>query len=174
VIAALRRRHRVTVCSLAVILPVIVVAGLALRSAPPTMDQLPELDRFVPGFPIELPSVSDSALSLWNELPHVGVPVFADRNPPTRLAVRMFVKESLDKPELLLYWSREAIPPSNGPANNAHFLGVLKRGKSLHPLPVEALAHNGHLTLYSLATHEVIATAILSTARPHAKEAGKP
>ena len=159
-IHALRRRHRLAITALAVLLPIVFAAGLALRTQPAIMNPLPAaLSQATPGLSRVLTSRGDL-------LPGLGasVRVLADSVPPSRMTVEITPSVDPHEPDLLVYWSALPDGGTNPLPPDAHLLGSLAgiRPRAL-PLPDLALTQDGALIVYSLAHGRRLATTPLPT-----------
>jgi hypothetical protein len=159
VIAPLRKSHGLAAASLAVVLPVVISAGLAARAERPTLD-LPEPLRAKDS---SLPVVLFDRADLWSGAP-VRTLLATDEAGgfATRAAVRLTVEGAGDAPDLLVYWS--ANPAAAGVSEGVLLGAVAGGAPAWFPLPGAALHSGGRLTLYSLGHDEVIATAELPAA----------
>lgn len=162
-IRPLRARHRRVVTVLAVLVPVVFVAGLLARQPVPAEDDLPRSVR--PATPerwtaIEIDDVAwgDLALrTIWLAGPE---PVAEG---PRQRGVKLRFLEDPRIPDLLVYWA----PTAEGRALSleAHLLGAIgDRQERSWRLPPGA-AGGGVLVLYSLARQEVVGTARVPAVR---------
>ena len=156
-IRPLRARHRRMMTVLAVVVPVVFVAGLLARQPVPAVDELPGTVR--PAVPegFTEAAVDDAA---WGGLAlrttwMVG-PATAEGGPPARGVTLTFLVDPR-LPDLLVYWAAESEGASL--ALDAHLLGTIgDLQERSWVLPGDA-SDGGVLVLYSLARQEVVATA---------------
>ena len=147
-IQPLRTVHRLAFVALAFVLPVVIVAGLAVRRP-----------RLASGSsPVRLPAsaqlLRDSG-TLWPK--HVmRTEFYTDSSHPGDIEVLLVPAEELNEPDLLLYWSME--PPSGDPLPaGARLMGPFITGKPFAlPLSVRG---SGYLVLFSLPHQTVFDTA---------------
>ena len=154
-IRPLRRRHRVVTVSLALVVPALFAAGLAVRTpSTPAMDELPAaLLHQEP----ELPELVLDRDDLWQGL-----------DLPTRIGrgaegavIEIGIEGGLGKPDVLLYWSEER-PSAGSLPEGAYLVGVLVgNGPTRLRLPDLAIERGGHLLLYSLGHQELLSSAEL-------------
>lgn len=161
-IRPLRRRHRVTVSVLAVVLPVLFVAGLLTRRPPAVMETLPGALR---------PDSGTSSIllaeepGLWGDAA-ITTRLYADGTPAARLAVALRPDAYLKAPDILVYW-HPTRPTDDAVPDGAYLLGTLAGTHAQRfILPDTALRADGHLMLYSLGHRQVIATAGLASKQP--------
>jgi len=153
-IRTLRVRHRTMIVALAVIAPVLFVAGLIARQAVPVMPDsavaagLPEDDVF------EVVGRDDAA---WGELPVRTIWLRASGD-DMRRAVTLELTGPIKRPDLLVYWDDSA---NDGGvlSDQAHLLGRIggRRSVTWH-VPVRS--ESGRLLLYSSGWREIVASAI--------------
>lgn len=141
----LRQRHRYVFILLAALLPVGIVLGLTGRKVVPT----------TAGLPASLTRQTGPLQEIWKR-----PSLFPERNIAVRLlhsaegdGLAIELTGNLSAPDLLVYWSSMAstgdLPP------DVVLLG--RFGQSV-AAPRNVVGRNGHLVLYSLANHEVVAT----------------
>ena len=143
-IQALRRVHRRAFWVLAVVLPLILLAGLGARRArvPSTLlaARLPDTARLV-----------RKSNALWHR--HAVQTVFyADSNRPGQIFLVLHPAQAWNEPDLLLYWSADP-PQGNTVPAHAQLLDAFAAGK-VFELPPNA-ATGGHLLLFSLPHQSV-------------------
>ena len=137
-----------TVTALAVILPVLFIAGLRARRPIPSVPRLPDHESGVD---------ERAGFTLWNE---VGLKVRLDSSSAARpktfldiIPVREF-----GEPDLLLYWD-DRKPETGKLSENAILLGSLKGAKPRRMVvPQSVPSSAGYVVLFSLAHQRVIAT----------------
>jgi hypothetical protein len=148
-IRPLRQRHRVIVCTLGVLLPVALAAGLAARKPVPMAANLP----------LELAGQrNDFAKVVWTKTdlwPGQHILTSLRRDAAGSGAVELMFRD-LAKPDVLVYWAAGKESAGEGWPDNARLLGALSNRAPL-PIPGEVRGEAGRLLLYSLADHEVVA-----------------
>ena len=159
-IQSLRRRHRWMMAAVTIILPVIFVAGLAVRKPVPASEQVPA---GVAPLAADASHLLFEKDDLWNGLP-ISTRLFAAQQPATLLAVELHPRVYFKFPEILVYWHSSASTQLDKLPEESYLLGTLA-GKENHRfvLPDSARTHDGALILYSLAQQKLIATAALPT-----------
>lgn len=158
-IRSLRRRHRAMTTAIAIVLPLLFLAGIAARKAIPRMEIPPALT------PVE-ETFSELIFQKNYFRPELDIAarVFADSLPPSRLAVELHPQRYLKIPDILVYWSET--PPNAGDKmpESSYLIGTLAgTERRRFPLPSAALDSDGSLILYSLAQQRVIGMAALPT-----------
>jgi len=151
VILPLRRRHRVASVGLAVALPVLFAAALAVRRPVPAIARLPFA--VVPPRLAGSSRVHDTGTGLALRLTF---PVTAPGARAGRVALELL--RDPRTPDLLAYWSPAAgsVGDSSLP-DDARLLGaIVGRGPTVFELPEPAAG--GHLVLYSLAHRTLVDT----------------
>jgi hypothetical protein len=126
-IRQLRRDHQLAFIFLALLLPILFVAGLALRRPMPRASKLP--GQFLPTSNI-IEGGGEGTLDL-NSL------------------------RKSDVPDPLIYWSRER-PSGNDPGNKAVLLGALSSWVGMGSLLPANAGEEGYLIVYSLAQKRVV------------------
>lgn len=158
-IRSLRRRHRVMTTAIAIILPLLFMAGIAARKAIPRMEIPPALAPAEEKFSELIFRKSN----FWPEL-DIAARVFADSIPPSRLAVELHPQRYLKIPDILVYWSETPASAGDKMPESAYLIGTLAGTEQRRfPLPPAALDSDGTLILYSLAQQKVIGIAALPT-----------
>jgi len=151
----LRHRHRVMVCALGVLLPVVFAAGIAARRAVPVARTVPkELE----GNASEFGAVVWTQADLW---PERQIITSLRRDAAGRVAVELMFRD-LVKPDVLVYWAAGKETTFAGLPDNARMLGVLSNRAPL-PIPADVRGEAGRFVLYSLADHEIVAASRLLT-----------
>ena len=150
----LRNRHRVMWTGLAVIVPLLFIAGLAVRPSTPLNDELPSVRPSATEFPVLVASAGA----------HSGYAEFAwelrrsDTDPSRQaIALEPWAPSISPGADALLYWSRNN--PDNGawPAGETYLLGALAGPqKRLFELPPAAAGGNGYLVIYSMTANRVL------------------
>ena len=139
-IQPLRISHRLSFYGMAVVLPAVLIAGLTARSS----SRVSDVSASQPDLPAR--SVRQSG-DLWKK--------HAIRSEFYRGANKTFVllvpKESLNEPDVLVYWAVSP-PADQSLPGNAQLLGPFAPG---HPVPVPA-ERDGYLILFSLAHNHVL------------------
>lgn len=147
-IASLRRRHFRIVSTLAVVIPVVFVAGLAVRSEPVETDNLPTAFRDTPD------TLNITVLDTIEVVKgiSIGVRVSADALPPQHAVLELTPERDLRLANGVAYWS-----PGRG-LDDAFFLGSLQGSRTVRfQLPSVSLGQEGFIILYSVARREVVA-----------------
>jgi hypothetical protein len=135
------------VCALGVLVPIAFAASIAVRRPVPVARSVPmELE----SKSSEFNTVVWTKTDLWPDQPVV---TSLRRNATDSLAVEMVIHD-LAKPDVLVYWA--AGKATLELPDNARLLGALSNRTPL-PLPADARGQAGHLLLYSLADHEIVA-----------------
>ena len=159
-IQSLRRRHRGAICTLGVTLPLLFAAGIAGRRPLPIAPSIsPEL-RTSPSW---FGNVLWTRTNLW---PGQQITTIL-RGEPTGSQTVEFRFRELIRADVLVYWTRGKQLEGDGLPESAQLLGALAEGVILS-LPASARNGEGHLILYSLAEHELVATSeglVLSSAK---------
>jgi len=149
-IRPLRQRHRATICSLGVLLPVAFAAGLVARKPVPVATTVPlSLAGEANDFGGEVWTKTD----LW---PGKLIITSLRRNAVGSVAVELMFRD-LAKPDVLVYWAAGKESADKGLPDNARLLGALSNGAPLS-IPADARGESGRFILYSLADHEVVAS----------------
>jgi hypothetical protein len=164
VIRALRRRHRTLMLALAVALPALLAAALAVRRQVPRLPGLaaaidgPERSAAREIGPRSVTSLADG----WFAATLLATPSAA-----SGLSVATELAVDRGRPEWLLYWSAErpavggALPPQ------CWLLGVLRdEGPRRLELPAAAAGRDGQLVVYAPDHARVLATLPLGGALP--------
>ena len=145
-IASLRRRHYRIISTFAVVIPIVFVAGLAVRSEPVT-DRLPVAFQDMPGmFDLTVLDTSEVVKGI-----SVGVRVSADALPPQNAVLELTPERDLQVANGVVYWSpgREL--------GDAFFLGALRGLRPVRfPLPTASFDQDGYVILYSVPRQEVV------------------
>jgi len=149
-IQPLRAAHRRAVITLAVVLPAVLLIGLGARRPPPE----PLLRS--PALPASLHLITESAGS-WQRHA-IQTTIYGDLNPPNDFYVVLRPTQSINEPDLLVYWS-DALPRENHLPEGARLLGAFDPGRTLL-LPRE-IQPGTHLILYSLAHQSVVDSTML-------------
>ncbi len=161
-IRPLRIRHRAMMAVLAVVIPLVFVAGLMAREPIPVMEQLPEAV-----VSLAQPSLAHQILEaddLWTVAP-ITTRVFGDATPATHLAVELTPQASLKLPDVLVYWAPQQ--PAGMLPGDSFLVSSLDGTETVRgALPEAALRTDGFLILFSLARQEVIDVAPLTTRQP--------
>lgn len=150
-IAPLRRRHRLTVASLAVALPVLYVVALAARPDEPVVDQLP-------------PALAEAAAGEvdqdFGELVTDPAVAVRSRTDGAQWWVELDPGAPIALPEVLVYWTPSTV--ADRLPEDAFLIGSLAGARArAHGMPRDALGRDGTLVLYSLGHQEVVASAPL-------------
>lgn len=147
-IQPLRNYHRWIFEGLGVVLPIIFLAGLAVR---PSATQSASA-----ATPIAGKKIVESTGAWKNHI--ITTTLYSD---DSGVSFRLQPVSSLNQPDLLLYWSADTVPPTSGFGENATLLGAFEVNR-LYKLP--AGSKGGSLLLYSLAHRQLVDSAQLD---PH-------
>jgi len=148
-IRPLRQRHRATVCTLGVLLPVAFAVGLAARKSVPVAATVPSE---LTGQANDLSRVVWTKTDIW---PGQRIVTSLRRDAAGSVAVELMLRD-LAKPDVLVYWGAGKESAVEGLPDNARLLGALSNRTPL-PIPTDARGETGRFVLYSLADHEVVA-----------------
>jgi hypothetical protein len=134
---------------LGVLLPVLLIMGIAVRRAIPQPETLPsELSPQTVTFTATAYERGD----LFDKSP-VQVRLWREQG-TARLAVGFRAEKGFLKPDLLAYWSAAHPTTTDSSLKDARLLGAFVAGPLM--LPAEASDSDGHLILFSLANHEIV------------------
>jgi len=149
-IRPLRQRHRAIVCTLGVLLPVVFVAGIAVRKPVPVAANVaPSLTDRAKDFGTVVWTKSD----IW---PGQRSTTSLRRDAAGSVGVELMFSD-LVKPDVLVYWAAGRETAIKVLPENARLLAALSSPTPL-PIPADIRGEAGRLMLYSLADHEVVAT----------------
>jgi hypothetical protein len=137
------------VCTLGVLLPIAITAGIAARKPVPVAVNLPP---GLAGKPNDFSKVVWTKTDLW---PGQRFMTSLRRDAAGSLAVELMFRD-LVKPDVLVYWAAGKDAAGEGLPDNARLLGALASRTPL-PLPTDVRGEAGRFVLYSLADHEVVA-----------------
>jgi hypothetical protein len=146
-IQPLRNYHRWIFEGLGVVLPIIFLAGLAVR---PSATQ-----SFSAATPIAGKKIVESTSAWKNHI--ITTRLYSN---DSGISLQLQPASSLNQPDLLLYWSTETVPPSSGLGENATLLGGFEANR-VYQLPLGS--KRGNLLLYSLAHRQLVDSAVLDT-----------
>lgn len=149
-IRPLRQRHRVTVCTLGVLLPVAFAAGLLARKPVPVATTVPS---GLAGPVHDFGRVVWAKADIW---PGQRIITTLRRDAAGSAAVELRFRD-LAKPDVLVYWAAGKAAAAEGLPDNARLLGALSN-LTLLSLPADVRGETGRFVLYSLADHEVVAS----------------
>ncbi len=162
-IQPLRRRRRWMMAAITIVLPVVFIAGLAVRKPIPATEDTPSA-LTVPQA-ISFSHLLFEKTDLWPDLKII-TRVYADQQPAERLAVELHPQDYLKIPDLLVYWHPQPAIQTDKLPDDAYLLGALAGTKTLRfILPEPAMTQDGSLILYSLAHQKIIATTMLPTSK---------
>jgi hypothetical protein len=137
------------ILALAGIVPVLVVAGLALRqSIPLTEDVTPSRSASSRGESFE--TLGEQAVG--QALP-IRVSWMRATRPPARYAVAIAVEAPLERPDLLVYWDEDPVD-GDSPSEDARLLGRVG-GRREAWWEVSEPGRGGRLVFYSTAWNEI-------------------
>lgn len=151
-IQPLRRVHLFVAMTMTITLPAILVTALAVRHPELPSNPLPGDDMR------HAPMVMQSA-NPWNH-GRIVTRLRSDPASPGALFVELIPRKPFGAGEVLLYWSPDMPGPGAKP-DGWRLLGLAGDASRCFALPPEVRRKGGHLVLYSLARHEVIAEAEL-------------
>ncbi len=162
-IQPLRRRHRWMMVTITIILPVVFIAGLAVRKPIPATGNVPSAS--MTPLAISFPHLLFEKSGLWTGL-NIMTRVYADQQPAERLVVELHPQDYLKIPDLLVYWHPRPTIQKDKLPNDAYLLGALAGTQKLRfILPEPAMTQDGALILYSLAHQKIIAAITLPTSK---------
>ena len=148
-IRSLRQRHRHVFAVLTVILPAVLVAGVAARRPVPAIESLPDA---------LMPKAATFTGKVWSRddlFSKSAVRVVLQREREKgAFAVQLSVSEKFIEPDLLVYWSAGSSGATKNLPDDAVLLGVFNGSLPLR-LPSERSVI-GTLILYSLADGEIV------------------
>lgn len=147
-ILSLRQRHRQVFAVLGILLPIVLVGGIAARKSIPTVAELPP----VIAKPLAGTGVAWGRRDVFEKLPVV---VSLATNAQTDVSLRLEAPTNFARPDVLVYWSAAKIDPTDKLPADAILLGAFTVNE-LH-VPTSAVAARGHLILFSLADQELVA-----------------
>src|SRR5688572_16769444 len=134
-IRPLRQRHRVMVCTLGILLPVAITAGIAARLPVPVAKSVPaELESKAPEFSTVVWTKAD----FW---PGRGIITSLRRDAVNTVAVDLMFRD-LVKPDVLVYWAPGKETAGEGLPDNARLLGALANRTPL-PIPSDVRGEVG-------------------------------
>ena len=147
-IRSLRTQHRVTFTVLAVILPVLFVAGLRARRPIPSVPRLPDYESSFD---------QRSGFILWDEI-GIKARISSSTIGRAKTFLDVIPVRELEEPDLLLYWD-DRRPETGSLSEKAILLGSLKGVKPRRLIvPQSVPASVGYVILFSLAHQRVIAS----------------
>jgi hypothetical protein len=153
-IRPLRQRHRRAVFALGILLPVALVAGLAMRRP------VPVVQSSFNAFTVEPPHLGQVLWErgdLWPQF-SIRTRLFSDRGAGQKFAVELASAKEIVKPDLIVYWTPQILKAADSLPDDAVLLGALLQSTVTQLLlPDNAAKTSGSLLLYSLADHEVVA-----------------
>lgn len=147
-IRPLRERHRIVVCTLAVVLPLALVAGLRGRE-PVVLDPSP-VGQAGPGSPGR--KVIWTRSDLWPGRKYV---TRLRGEPRGSLGIETDAGD-LVRPDVLVYWAAGTGREPETLPGNARLLGALVK-EGVLPFAADLVDQGGRLILYSLADHQPVA-----------------
>ena len=148
-ILPLRRRHRRMFAVIGVLLPVVLVAGVAARKPIPATP--------LAGSPFGQETFSvkqGERLGLFTNTT-VRVQFLWEASNTNRAAIQMSAPKNFVKADLLVYWLPAESTLNGTVPDDAVLLGVFISGQPL-PVPLPLTKKPGSLLLYSLADHEIV------------------
>jgi hypothetical protein len=152
-IRSLRQRHRVTVIALSVAVPTAFTVGISTRRPVPSAASAPV---GIANDPVDLSELW-SRDDMWMQTP-IQTHLLRDRASAERFAVVLRPRDPIVRPDLIVYWVPGDQPTRESLPDDSYLLGILDQSNPA-PLILPAAAANqpGHLVLYSLADHEIVA-----------------
>jgi len=162
-IQPLRRRHRRMMAAITIVLPVIFVAGLAVRKPIPATENVPSA--LMTPSAISFTHLLFEKSDLWTDL-NIITRVYGDQQPAERLAVELHPRDYLKIPDMLVYWHRHPSIQTDKLPDDAYLLGALAGTQKLRfILPEPAMTQDGSLILYSLVHQKIITATMLPTSK---------
>lgn len=150
-ISPLRALHRRTFVTFAMVLPAILLIGIAARRGPGSKVEASSL-------PANWHVVMQSS-SLWQKHSILST-FYRTADVPHEIHVVLVPSHDFNEPDLLLYWTNDA-PLANALPADSQLVGAFAAGKSFL-LPVNE-RRTGHLILFSSAIQTVFDTANVET-----------
>jgi hypothetical protein len=150
-IRPLRQRHRRMVTVLGVVLPVVLVAGIAARKPAPIVTTLPSA---LATATQHLETVEWERTDLFTKT-LIQVRLLRESAGSGRFAVGFSAAKDFVKPDLLVYWAAGNPDITTTLPDKARLLGAFNSSAAL-TLPAEAALGSGVLVLYSLADQEIV------------------
>lgn len=164
----LRNRHRTMIATLAVLLPLLFIAGIASRKNIPASPVLPTADGIGQDMPeMQLWQSEDlwAGLDMVTALHHGGT---------GRMLLELRPQVYLGYPDILVYWLPGPAPGNEKIPGDALLLGTLyDTVKRMFELPAAGLSGESTVLLYSLAQQRIVASATLP-ALPETAGEGRP
>lgn len=146
----LRTRHRSIMTVLAIVLPVVFVAGLVMRPPIQRMDSLPVVEAESLDFPVLV--ANGNGVSIDGAILDLGL--YRASNDAGRYAVEVDPQagQAVKAADVLVYWSKSTDTSASIPPRDAYLLGTLAGPQTrLFALPPAAKPGTGRLVFYSLA-----------------------
>lgn len=151
-----RQVHFYSFMVLAILLPLIFIAGLLFRPTYTAVDQAANPLFATAGFPTEAPAERQTIAT--DSLQGKGITLSAETftNPQGNLILEVQPDRILQQPDLLVYWVLGNDPPEDL-SPEAYLLGSLAgRSKRQFPLPSACKGEAGQLLVYSQGTQTLI------------------
>lgn len=162
-IQPLRRRHCWMMAAITIVLPIVFVAGLAVRKPIPATENVPAA--LMTPAAISFSHLLFERSDLWTDL-KITTRVYADQQPAEHLAVELHPQDYLKIPDMLAYWRPQPSIQTDQLPDNVYLLGALAGAQKLRfILPEPAMTQDGSLILYSLAHQKIIAATMLPTSK---------
>ncbi len=156
----LRKRHRRMTLAIAIIVPVLFVAGLLSRQTVPATENAAA---FQSNLSHEFSNELFSDKTLWGEL-DIRTRVLSTGQDSVRLALELTPHTPLKIADVLVYWHSGNNGDGKTLPGGAFLLGTLSGlHQRLFPLPEPAVQSDGVVMLYSLAHRKVITSVDLKT-----------
>lgn len=146
----LRERHRLTIFTLGLVLPMAFAAGLMARRPVPIVGSVP------PELAVTTGAFGTTVWTNDNLWAGKHIVTGLRRDAAGALAVELRSGD-LVKADVLVYWLASQTQGGNRLPDQARLLGALLNPALLR-LPEDLHGQHGHFILYSLADHEIVAT----------------
>jgi len=158
-----RRRHLRIFAILAVMLPLVLVAAIAVKRRAPMVDRVPQV--------LNAPSLNTWTAVVGTDTEwvdwHLHTRLLASDSLWSRLAVELTLTEALTEPDVAVYWTARTGAALETLPHDAVLVGTIgKIGAQRLPLPPLASKTAGSLVLYSVAHRTVLGVLAIPQRRP--------
>ncbi|TFG51464.1 MAG: hypothetical protein E4H37_07865 [Gemmatimonadales bacterium] len=157
-----RRRHLWIFTTLAVLLPLVLVAAIGVERRAPIVDRVPRV-------------LNQPSLRTWTAIAgteaelvdlHIHLRLLASDSLRSRLGIELTLTEALREPDAAVYWTARTDAAPDQLPGDAVFLGTIGNpGAQRLELPPQALATHVSLVLYSVAHGTVLGALAISEPR---------